>query len=395
MHFTRIIKVKMLENFYSNNDRKGFHWPGRIYLEDGGLNYALNLVEGYKSPLLIIDQSLEGREFASKKFCKTIIVKNEPTDFDFNRASSELTGLKIDAVLAVGGGSTIDLAKSLSHFIGHGCRFIQDAPRRYLVPKLIAVPSVIGSGSETSRFFVISSDNNGLKNSYRSWANVPDLTVIDPSLISSAGRNRLILGAFDCFLHLWETLVCRNEKNPFSEMLALTYIPKIILALENLRYGDELRIQDVAMLAEASACGGIAISNVRTGLLHTLGESLASQISLPHPLTLQVFFRNVFTSYEHEVKQPWDSLRSQLDVMVPKKFSWNYEYLVSYWEEIIHSTGAIETSHKALSGIDFDLNLIYEAVKRDTVLLKENPKFLSEHDIQSIIKLSLQPKNYI
>ena len=379
----------MLDSFYSTSNRKGFHWPGRLLFGEGSLIDAQKIVEEFNNPFLVLDQAFGEYSFPELIPSKRFIVSSEPRGQDTDSAIALIGEDPIDVILAIGGGSTIDFAKLVAYHARFKTIFKPDRERDRTSPALIVVPTLSGSGSETSRFFVVSDSKSGQKNSFRSWSNVPDVTVVDPQLIATAGRDRLILGAFDSFLHLWETFVCRNERNPYTNMLALTHIPEIILSVGKLLESQKLQPQYVSSLSLASAMGGIAISNVRTGLIHTLGESLASQVRLSHPLSLAVFFEAVFIDYSTEVEDLWKTLQSRLDDTVPLKSKWCFHDLVFFWKQALTEVNANASIINAFSKVTINRNNLCETIDRDTVLIKEHPSLLTPQDIRCLVERSL------
>ena len=380
-------EYKMLPNFYSNDTRKGFHWPGRIVHGAGCIAMLESILRQSDNILFVIDVALSLDKFQTIQYKEIYRVSGEPN----SNARAELIALtihkKFDIVIAIGGGSTIDLAKMITDHIRHPDGFIQDREQNNTSPQLIAIPTLNGSGSETSRFFIVSNEHN-CKVSYRAWSNVPNLSLIDPNLIISAGRDRIIMGAFDNFVHLWETLICKYERNQLTSMSACMHIPELIETVHKISNSKTIEIDDVEKLALSSAAGGISISNVRTGLIHTLGESLSAQTSLPHPLTLLVFFRSVMKSYQNEVNECWLELKQNLDVKTTFNKDWQFDDLINFWIYTLSTLNCAELIKKNMK-LNVDENLILNSVKNDTVLVKENPGVMSTSSILTIIRESI------
>lgn len=221
----------------------------------------------------------------------------------------------------MGGGSTIDTAKVLlAHRlfgsyerVGYGAlRDIPDLLPGDLPVRFLALPTTAGSGSEMSRYYLLVDSVTGEKTGGRSWALCPFAAILDPQLLVGSPRTLLIQSAFDAFTHLWETLLCRQEASPVVEALAIDGITRLIgalLRLEGLEMANEALCQELQL---ASAFGGIALSNVRTGILHDAGETLVAQCPLPHPLSLYVFFSASLDLYEGCLEERLAGLRARL-----------------------------------------------------------------------------------
>lgn len=376
----------MFERFYNNATRKGFHFPGRLLAGDGALADAIKAA----SPpyVLIVDAALAEREFPLPRDVLRIAVTREPLRDDALAAADKAAETAPQTIVAVGGGSTIDTAKAVVMQLRHGSLDARDAPRSFKAPALIAASSLPGAGSETSRFFILSDPATGHKISQRSFDVVPDVTVLDPHLLEGASATRLLAGAFDAFMHLWETFICRHERSPETDMLALHHMPLLMRAAETLSRNVRPDTSVLMELLYASAFGGIAISNVRTGLVHTLGESLSAQIALPHPLTLLAFFSAGLSSYREAIGDRLSILLPHLNVQLPERAPWSLDAMIAHWQEVLTRTGLYERVRLALShGIDIDRLLI--AAARDSVLTKENPVPVTPQSLTAIVRAAL------
>ncbi|NWH08250.1 MAG: iron-containing alcohol dehydrogenase [Alphaproteobacteria bacterium] len=367
----------MLDRFFSSPAEGGFHWPGRLIAGSGAHRHVAALKEG-KQTLIIADAAVAGLAHALLPETPFITVSGEPTEAALALLAASLPGDRWDLLIAIGGGSTMDMAKAIALMLRHGTIAVKDHPRTDKAPRLIAIPTLSGSGAETSRFSLLTG-SDGLKHARRTWDAVPDLTIIDPSLIASAGRERLILGAFDTFIHLWETFICRTERNAATDMIALAHLPKLLESAARVDSAAEPEPDEVKALALASAWGGIAISNVRTGLIHTLAECLAAQLPLPHPVTLTVFFPAVMA---HVVPFVPDRLQALSTVIghpaLPR--------IMNTWSSVLTTTSATPQVVEALNKHPFDEAALLTSVLRDTVLQKEHPAPIDVSVITALIR---------
>lgn len=376
----------MFERFYNSETRKGFHFPGRLLAGNGALADA---IKAAAAPyVLIVDAALQERAFPLPRDVLRIAITREPLRDDALAAAERAASAAPQTIIAIGGGSTIDTAKAVVMQLRHGTLDARDTPRSGKAPALIAASSLPGAGSETSRFFILSDMATGHKISQRSFDVVPDVTVLDPHLLEGASATRLLAGAFDAFMHLWETFICRHERSPATEMLALHHMPLLMRAAETLSRNVRPDESVLMELLYASAFGGIAISNVRTGLIHTLGESLSAQIALPHPLTLLAFFSAGLLSYREAIGERLSLLLPHLNAQLPERAPWSLDALIAHWQEVLTRTGLYERVRLALSrGIDIDKLLT--AAARDSVLTKENPVPVTPQSLAAIVRAAL------
>lgn len=355
----------MLLNAYNTPNVKTFLAPGRIWAGEG-LCEKLPAVLPAGPRLVVADAVFDRRpEIAMWSPATTILTSGEPCADKVEREIAALPNLSFACVIALGGGSAIDVAKAVHAHVSFGALDIRDKLRPFNAPVLVAVPTTAGSGSETSRFFILSEKDG--KRARRSWSVVPDLTILDPRWLAGMHARGLVLGAFDAFCHLWETFVCRNERSPYTDMLALTGIPKIASALAKLNADQTLSAADILDLQFASALGGQAISNVRTGLIHTLSESLSPLAPLSHPQTLWVFYAKARASYREHVA---DRI-AQMDLALGGPGG--LHRLDRIWAQAFSRTGLETNIREGLTDAAPDLDALMTNVMRDAVLLKENP----------------------
>lgn len=378
----------MLERHFNTPDRKSFRAATRLLSgRDARLDLPRILPSG--PVVLVIDQRFAGSEIIGElRPAVTMIVSGEPAMHHVKSLGATCTSLQAAAVVALGGGSTIDTAKAIHSTLCHPGDPPRDVERPANAPLLIAVPTTAGSGSETSRFFILS-DDAGIKCAHRAWSFAPDLAILDPALLESSGPERLVLGAFDTFVHLWETLICRNERAPFVDMLAFEGITAIAASVMRLADGAQLDDDRLTGLQRASAYGGYAISNTRTGLIHTLGESLAPQTSLSHPETLYVFFASALSHYARDVAG--DVARLNRHVAALDGAPCDFEQLVRTWHGLFERLGIAQRIADTLARTPVDTEQLLATAARDVVLVKENPALLTPTILRQLVTDCLTP----
>lgn len=373
----------MLERHYNSPSRKSFRTATRLYAgRDARLDLPRLLPEA--PVILVVDRLFaESNLAAMLKPVVTMSVRGEPAARDVAALTATCAGLRPGAVVALGGGSTIDTAKAVHAALCFSNGVPRDVERPAGAPLLVSVPTTAGSGSETSRFFILS-DDAGIKCSHRAWSFAPDVAVLDPALIEKSGTERLTLGAFDSFVHLWETYICRNENAPFVDMLAREGIALVAAAIARLSAGMPLEDEHLMGLQRASAYGGFAISNVRTGLIHTLGESLAAQAPLSHPETLFVFLGGAIAHYRSAVEARIESLDSYLSAMVGTGAT--FDGLIAQWRALFDASGISGRIAAQLERHPVDRERLRATAARDVVLAKENPALLTPDILLALIE---------
>jgi len=222
----------------------------------------------------------------------------EPEVADVDAAAESLRKLPVrdgDFLLAVGGGSAIDLAKAVAAMAvnraGESVRDYLEGVGRGLTltePPLpiVAVPTTAGTGSEATKNAVISSYDPPFKKSLRSDALLPRLVLVDPELTVSAPRSVTAQSGMDALTQLIESFISRRAK-PVPQALCRQGIP---LALNSLVEAVEQPASRTARenMAHAALLSGIALANSGLGMAHGVAAALGVHCRVPHGLACAV-----------------------------------------------------------------------------------------------------------
>jgi len=192
-----------------------------------------------------------------------------------------------EAVVAVGGGSAIDTAKAL--MVGTPSGRFDDllallafgrgfAPAR--VKSLIAVPTTAGTGSEVTPWATIWDRAAGKKHSLHLPQTWPEAAIVDPQLMLTLPRSVTVQSALDALSHALESIWNVNA-NPISDTFAAAAAQEVMATLPRLldSPGDgELRRR----MALAALKAGMAFSNTKTALAHSISYEMTLHHGLPH-----------------------------------------------------------------------------------------------------------------
>ncbi|WP_079228475.1 iron-containing alcohol dehydrogenase PsrA [Pseudomonas putida] len=190
-------------------------------------------------------------------------------------------------VLALGGGSAIDTAKALVVGTASG-RFDELlellASGRAFTParskRLIAVPTTAGTGSEVTPWATIWDEASQRKYSLHLGCTWPSLAIVDPQLMLSAPAGVTLASGLDALSHALEAIWNRNA-NPISDTLAESAIGEVLDCLPSL-CADLGNLQMRERMALAALKAGLAFSNTRTALAHSISYPMTLRHGVPH-----------------------------------------------------------------------------------------------------------------
>ncbi|MEM1040121.1 MAG: iron-containing alcohol dehydrogenase [Pseudomonadota bacterium] len=208
---------------------------------------------------------------------------SDPKESAVNAALAVANGEDVGAVVGIGGGSALDLAKLVSGLAlkSDDCAPYRLAAKQMLRRKVgfIAVPTTSGTGAETTRTSIIS-QADGTKNWFWDEMLVPDLALLDPELTVGLPAYWTLYTGLDALVHAIES---RTNRYRFAENDAVAdrAIALVAQSLEQtLEHPDDLKARGAMQLA--AAYGGMAINNTGCAVAHNIGHALGSLAGVPH-----------------------------------------------------------------------------------------------------------------
>jgi len=225
-------------------------------------------------------------------------IAHEPLVTDIDAAVNrllEFVPAAGDLVVAVGGGSAIDLAKAAAALATnrHGksvTDFLEGVGKglKIEVPPLpvLAIPTTAGTGSEATKNAVISSNDPPFKKSLRSELMVPRIVLVDPELTVSLPPDVTAHTGMDAITQLIESYLSRRAQ-PIPQALALNglqfALPAIAKAVSD---GSDRDARE--KMAYAAFLSGMALANSGLGLAHGVAAALGIHCRVPHGLACAV-----------------------------------------------------------------------------------------------------------
>ena len=213
-------------------------------------------------------------------------------------AVAQFAGKGIQAVIGIGGGSCLDLAKAVAAVLANGGD-VRDYFGEFKVPKpalpILTVPTTGGTGAEVTSLAIVFDEERQMKMAIADANIEPFAAIIDPELTLSCPRGLTAATAADALSHLVEAFTAR-PKNPSSEQIATQiYVGKNritdMFCAEGLRLMNGALagvVADPSNLAArsdvmfAAYCAGTAINSTGTAAAHALQSPMAAIGHTPH-----------------------------------------------------------------------------------------------------------------
>ena len=212
-------------------------------------------------------------------------VEPDPSIQVATKAAEMAKNVKANVLIALGGGSAIDTAKSAALLVTNG-GYLKDYAGVNKVIKpilpLIAVPTTAGTGSEVTIFAVMSDPEKQEKFTISGALIAPAVAVLDPLLTLKLPPSVTAFTGMDALTHAIEAFTS-SIAQPATDALALSAIKLILKHLPvAVGRGDNIMARD-GML-QASLLAGIAFNNAFLGLAHAIASPLGGHFHVPHGL---------------------------------------------------------------------------------------------------------------
>lgn len=271
----------------------------RILRVGGGASRELPQVLamlGLSRPLIVTDAFLVGQGWAAqlvdalkaagiagRVFADTV---PDPTVASIEAGVAFLAAGDHDCVIGFGGGSPLDSAKAIAMLGVHG-----GAMADYKAPHVqdeaglpvIAIPTTAGTGSDATRFTIITDEATDEKMLCPGLAYLPVAALVDYEFTLTKPRRLTADTGIDSLTHAIEAYVSKRA-NPFSDGMALLAMRAIAPNLRRVCIDPEDRPAREAMMLGATQAG-IAFSNSSVALVHGMSRPIGAHFHVPHGLS--------------------------------------------------------------------------------------------------------------
>lgn len=236
------------------------------------------------------------RERLGGRLETTLFPHSNPTLAQLFEAHAATRGKDFRLVVAVGGGSTLDVGKCLARLMGETVADV-DALRARVAGKAwgacacrwIGVPTTAGTGSEVTCWATVWDPEREAKLSLDTPTNYAFAAVADPALTRSMPVGLAVSSALDAVAHATESYWARAT-NAVSRALAVAAIRTVMTHIDGLFAGDEAAR---AAMTEGATLAGLAFSGTHTTACHSLSYPLTLRYGIPHGVAVALLLAPV------------------------------------------------------------------------------------------------------
>lgn len=314
-------------------------------------------------------------------------VREDPPEATVLAAAELARRGNIDGVIAVGGGSSMDVAKVVAVLLGSQ----QTLSELYGVDQvtggrlpLILVPTTAGTGSEVTPVAVITTGET-TKAGVSSPVLLPDVAVLDASLTLGLPASITAMTGVDAMVHAIEAYTSRHKKNPLSDNLA---VKALALLSRNIRTavheGGNREARENMLLGACLA--GQAFANAPVGAVHALAYPLGGHYHIPHGLSNSLVLPSVLEFNASHADELYAELAEVvIGAPVAGSASAKSAALTAALRQLVDDVKLPATLQQA--GVkESDLEMLASDAMLQQRLLMNNPREVSYEDALSIYK---------
>jgi alcohol dehydrogenase class IV len=285
-----------------------------------------------------------------------------------------------DSIIAVGGGSVIDLAKAAAILTTNGGR-IEDYYGLHAVPKptvpKILVPTTSGTGSEATNIIVLGDKKQKSKKGIVSHHLFADWAIIDPTLTYSMPRELVLATGLDAFCQCLEAFTSKNT-SPMVDLYALKGMELISQNLQSSMDGIEEARDAMSLGAYLS---GVVISggNAGTNLGHAIGNTIGGMYTSAHGLSVTAVSEQVV---RFNAKAPAYSERL---AEIKKRIGLD---VVQFIQELREQVGIPTLNNMGVKEEEIP-EIAGKVISDQQRLLRNNQRDVSQEDVEGILRASL------
>lgn len=212
-------------------------------------------------------------------------ITGEPTDTMIENGVEMLKSSGCDFIIGIGGGSPLDSAKAIAAMaVNEGS--ISDYNGKEITGEILplaAVPTTAGTGSEATKFTVITDSEKGIKMLLKGDVLVPKLAIVDSSFTVGAPKSVTSATGLDALTHAVEAYTSRKAFS-MTDTLAVSAVKRIMKYLPiAYREPDNSLAREQMSIAALEA--GICINNSSVTIVHGMSRPIGALFHVPHGMS--------------------------------------------------------------------------------------------------------------
>lgn len=369
--------------------------PGQVYSGENAIEKLGLLLKGHKKAAVFTDKGIMSTgltdrpvEIIRQSGIEAVVIDSlvpEPSCDDAQRVIEEFYKTEADAIVAIGGGSVMDMAKLASILADrkHTVReLVKDPSLGKKSVMTVMIPTTAGTGSEATPNSIVLVPEEELKVGIVNSDMIADAVVLDAVMIAKLPRKIAAATGIDALAHAIECYTS-NKANPFSDMYALEALDLIMNNIEK-ACDDANAMKEKNNMLIAAFYAGIAIAASGTTAVHALSYPLGGKYHIAHGVSNAMLLVPVMEFNEPAIREKlaaaFDRVNHEASSFSTEEKS---EKMIERLLEIVKHLD-IPTSLSEYGVPKDDLEVLVNAGMQVTRLLNNNMRKVTAEDARYI-----------
>lgn len=209
-------------------------------------------------------------------------ITGEPNDLMINEGLAVYKESEADFFVGIGGGSALDSIKAIGAMavLGGSISDYMGKNIEATLPLMIAIPTTAGTGSEATKFTIITDSEKDIKMLLKGDNLVPDIAIIDAMSTLTSPKSITAATGLDALTHAVESYTSKMAQ-PLTDTVSMSAVKRIFKYLP-VAYEDGTNLEARGEMAIAAFEAGVAINNASVTVVHGMSRPIGALFHVPH-----------------------------------------------------------------------------------------------------------------
>lgn len=273
-----------------------FAIAGHVLTGKEALTEAIPYLQGYGQRAFIVTGKHVGKSPMMEQLVMTLKkagivsyiydgITGEPTDEMIEEGVTLYKKSNSQFIIGIGGGSPLDSAKAIAAMAVNEGKIADynGKPITGVVPPIVAIPTTAGTGSETTKFTIITDKQKDIKMLLAGDCLVPKLAILNPLFTMDMPKSVTASTGLDALTHAVEAYTSKKA-SPLTDVFAISAVKRIMKYLPvAYRKGNDAQAREQMALAAFEA--GVCINNSSVTLVHGMSRPIGALFHVPHGMS--------------------------------------------------------------------------------------------------------------
>lgn len=310
----------------------------------------------------------------------------DPSETIVLAAVKQAKQLKVDGIIGLGGGSSLDTAKLVALLVNSKQQLQDvygiDMAQGQRLP-LILIPTTAGTGSEVTPIAIVTTGAS-TKAAVVCQQLLPDIAILDAQLTLDLPAHVTAATGIDAMVHAIEAYTSAHKKNPYSDMLAKQALSLLASNIVAATF-DSQNIQARQNMLFGACLAGQAFANSPVAAVHALAYPLGGRFHIPHGLSNSLVLSQVMQFNSSDTAHLYAELAPFIseDIKLDQNAQKISQSVINHLEKLIKKLN-LPTKLRELGIQPKDLITLADDAMLQTRLLTNNPKRMTHADALAI-----------